>query len=87
MRILSRVTDAEVWLDSHEVLPYIGEKLVVQIRHAGEQVMMHWDKRKKALTLFKNLIIISFACLPPVCPWLIHLLSSMAVMYHVNDQQ
>ena len=29
----------------------------------------------------------SFACLPPVCPWLFHLLSSMAVMYHVNDQQ
>ena len=27
----------------------------------------------------------SFARLSPVHPWLIHLLSSIAVMYHVND--
>ena len=56
---------------------------VAQIR--GKQVMHCWDKRNQALKLFK--MIISFACLPQVCPWLFHLLSSMAVMYHVNDQQ
>ena len=48
---------------------------VAQIRHTGEQ-----EKHSAHIIQNDN----SFACLSPVHPWLIHLLSSVAVMYHVN---
>ena len=40
----------------------------------------HWDKTNKEITSLK--VVISFVCLVPVHP----LPSSMAVLYHVNDQ-
>ena len=52
---------------------------VVQNRHAGEQGTQ-WDNTTKRLTPFK--MVISFVCLVLVCP----MLSSMAVLYHVNNQ-
>ena len=53
---------------------------VVQNHHAGEQGTQ-WDKTTKRVTPFK--MVISFVCLVLVCP----LLSSMAVLYHMNNQQ
>ena len=52
---------------------------VVQNHHAGEQGTQ-WDKTTKRLTPFK--MVNSFVCLVLVCP----MLSSMAVLYHVNNQ-
>ena len=52
---------------------------VVQNRHTGEQETQ-WDKTTKRLTSFK--MVISVVCLVLVCP----MLSSMAVLYHVNNQ-
>ena len=52
---------------------------VVQNHHAGEQGTQ-WDKTTKRVTPFK--MVISFVCLVLVCP----LLSSMAVLYHMNNQ-
>ena len=47
---------------------------VVENRHAGEKKLL-WDKTNK-----RQLMVISFVCLVPVRL----LLSSMAVLYHVN---
>ena len=62
---------------------YIGslqfEIHVVQIRHAGKQYTQ-WDKTNKERTSFK--MVIFFVCLLPVR----HLLSSIAVLYHVSDK-
>ena len=52
---------------------------VVQNHHAEEQGTQ-WDKTTKRVTPFK--MVISFVCLVLVCP----LLSSMAVLYHMNNQ-
>ena len=51
---------------------------VVQNRPAGEQ-KSHWDETNKENYHFK--LCMSFVCLIPVRL----LLSSMAVLYHVND--
>ena len=52
---------------------------VVQNHHAGEQGTQR-DKTTKRLTPFQ--MVNSFVCLVLVCP----MLSSMAVLYHVNNQ-
>ena len=52
---------------------------VVQNHHAGEQGTQ-WDKTTKRVTPFK--MVISFVCLVLVC----HLISSMAVLYHMDNQ-
>ena len=50
---------------------------VVQNRHVGEQ-KSHWDKTNKGNYYLK-------LCLPFVCPVAVRrLLSSMAVLFHVN---
>ena len=52
---------------------------VVQNHHAGEQGTQ-WDKTTKRLTPFQ--MVNSFVCLVLVCS----MLSSTAVLYHVNNQ-
>ena len=52
---------------------------VVQNHHAGEQGTQ-WDKTTKRVTPFK--MVISFVCLVLVCS----LISSMAVLYHMDNQ-